>query len=68
MSTKTSRSVFQLLLYVVLYSNDAEEDDAVLPPSPYELEEEGWTGSDDHDYVPFDGECVMLLLLFLCVE
>lgn len=33
-----------------------EEDDATLPPSPYEMEDEGWTDPHDPDYQAFDGE------------
>lgn len=33
-----------------------EEDDAALPPSPYEMEDEGWTDPHDPDYQTFDGE------------
>jgi hypothetical protein len=37
-------------------ADEPEDDDAVLPPSPYEMEDEGWTGTDNPDYEPFDGE------------
>jgi hypothetical protein len=52
------RLLLLLLLLRLCASADefAEGDDAVLPPSPYEMEEDGWTGSDDPDYQPFDGE------------
>jgi hypothetical protein len=35
---------------------ELEDGDAVLPPSPYEMEDEGWTGTDNPDYEPFDGK------------
>jgi hypothetical protein len=40
-------------------SGDEEEDEASLPPSAYELEEDGL--HEDDDYQPFDGErCITL--------
>jgi len=40
----------------IVSAETEEEDSEELPPSPYELEEDGWTGSDDPDYVHFDGK------------
>jgi hypothetical protein len=46
---------------------DEDDDSASLPPSPYELEEEGWTGGDDPDYERFDGETCRTQGVCACV-